>query len=166
MKKYFWNFNEYEEVWGNACDTIDECISEAKREKVDRGISEDYVFIGEIEEYKPKVDIEYLIDNVMEQAYEECGECAKGWLDGLRKEDTRKLDERLNEVFTNWLKETNNTPHFGNFIEVVKYNLETEKNVTTENLKDLEAVSAINEIATTLNFMEDLLENERETEVK
>ena len=33
MNKYFWNFNEHEEVWQNSCPTIEDCIEEAKWEK-------------------------------------------------------------------------------------------------------------------------------------
>lgn len=127
MNKYFWNFDEHYEVWHNSCNTIEECISEAKWEKNYREMSEDFVYIGEIEQYKPKVDVEYLIENITEQAYEECGESCEGWLDSLKKEDREKLEERLNKVFTDWLEETSNCPCFGNIIKVRKYNLKTEK---------------------------------------
>ena len=70
MNKYFWNFNECEEVWQNSCPTIEDCIEEAKWEKKDREIAENHVFIGEAEPYKPIVYADYLIDSVREQAYE------------------------------------------------------------------------------------------------
>lgn len=127
MNKYFWNFDEHDEVWRNSGDTIEECISEAKWEKEYREMAEDYVYIGEIEAHEPEIDIEYLIDNIQEQAYEECGESCEGWLDGLKKEDMKKLEERLNKVFADWLEETKNQPYFGNFAKVSKYNLETGK---------------------------------------
>ena len=37
----------------------------------------------------------------------------------------RTLEERLNKVLIDWLGETNNSPSFGKFMKVSKYNLET-----------------------------------------
>ena len=127
MNKYFWNFNEHEEVWQNSCPEIEDCLDEAKLEKEDREIAENHVFIGEVEPYKPIVYADYLIDSIREQAYEECGECCEGWLDGLNKEQEEILEERLNKVLIDWLEETNNSPSFGKFMKISKYNLETRK---------------------------------------
>lgn len=127
MNKYFWNFDKHEEVWYNSCPTIEDCIEEAKWEKEDREIAENHVFIGDVEPYKPFIDVEYLIDDIQEQAYEECGECCEGWLDGLKKEQKKILEERLNKVLIDWLEETNNSPTFGKFMKISKYNLETGK---------------------------------------
>ena len=102
MNKYFWNFDRHDEVWHNSCPTIEDCIEEAKWEKEGREIAENHVFIGEVEPYKPIVYADYLIDSIREQAYEECGECCEGWLDGLNKKQERILEERLNKVFTDW----------------------------------------------------------------
>ena len=76
------------------------------------------------------VNADYLIDSIREQAYEECGECCEGWLgwlDGLNKEQEEILEERLNKVLIDWLEETNNSPSFGKFMKISKYNLETRK---------------------------------------
>lgn len=127
MNKYFWNFDKHDEVWQNSCPTIEDCIEEAKWEKEDREIAENHVFIGEVEPYKPIVYADYLIDSIREQAYGECGECCEGWLDGLNKEQEEILEERLNKVLIDWLEETNNSPSFGKFMKVSKYNLETRK---------------------------------------
>jgi len=127
MNKYFWNFDKHDEVWQNSCPTIEDCIEEAKWEKEDREIAENHVFIGEVEPYKPIVYADYLIDSIREQAYEECGECCEGWLDGLKKEQEELLEERLNKVLIDWLVETNNSPSFGKFMKIIKYNLETGK---------------------------------------
>lgn len=127
MNKYSWNFNEHEEVWHNSCPTIEDCIEEAKWEKEDRGLTQNHVFIGEVEPYIPSIDVEDVIDNLGEAAYQECGECSEGWLDGLKKEQKKILEERLNKVFNDWLVETNNSPTFGQFMKISKYNLKTGK---------------------------------------
>lgn len=127
MNKYFWNFNEHEEVWHNSYPTIEDCIEEAKLEKEDRGLTQNHVFIGEVEPYIPSIDVEYVIDNLGEAAYQECGECSEGWLDGLNKKQEEILEERLNKVLIDWLEETNNNPSFGKFMKISKYNLQTGK---------------------------------------
>ena len=127
MNKFFWNFNERDEVWNNSCPTVEACIDEAKWEKEDREIAENHVFIGDVEPHKPFIDVEYLIDDIQEQAYEEHGECCEGWLDGLKKEQKEILEGRLNKVLIDWLEETNNSPSFGKFMKISKYNLETGK---------------------------------------
>lgn len=127
MNKYYWNFNENEEFWNKSCPTVEDCIGEARWEKEDEGRNDKYVYIGEVEAHIPFIDTEHLIDNIREQAYEECGEGCDGWLDSLKKEDEEKLEERLNQVFLQWLYETNNKPSFGKFSKVSKYNLETGK---------------------------------------
>ena len=132
MNKYYWNFNEDEEVWHNSYPTIASCIEEAKREKEDREIAKNHVFIGEVEPYEPIVYADYLIDSIREQAYEECGECCEGWLDGLNREQEEILEERLNKVLIDWLEETNNSPSFGKFMKISKYNLETGKEIEGE----------------------------------
>lgn len=127
MNKYSWNFNEHEEVWHNSCPTIEDCIEEAKWEKEDRGLTQNHVFIGEVEPYIPSIDVEDVIDNLGEAAYQECGECSEGWIGGHKKEQEKILEERLNKVLIDWLEETNNNPSFGKFMKISKYNLETGK---------------------------------------
>ena len=127
MNKYYWNFNEDEEVWRNSYPTIASCIKEAKREKEDREIANNHIFIGEVEPYEPIVYADYLIDSIREQAYEECGEGCEGWLDGLNREQEEILEEKLNKVLIDWLVETNNSPSFGKLMKIIKYNLETGK---------------------------------------
>lgn len=129
MNKYYWNFNEDEEVWHHSYPTIASCIEEAKREKEDREIANKHIFIGEVEPYEPIVYADYLIDSIREQAYEECGEGCDLWLNSLKKEDEEKLEERLNQVFLQWLDESNNKPSFGKFMKINKYCLETGKEV-------------------------------------
>ena len=127
MSNYFWNFNEHEEIWQNSCPTIEDCIEEAKWEKEYMNMDDEHVYIGEVETHVPFIDVEYLIDNIKEQAWSDCGECCDGWLDGLKIQDEDKLEERLNKVLLEWLEEINGMPGFGRFIKVNKYNLETGK---------------------------------------
>lgn len=127
MNKYFWNFNEHEEIWQNSCPTIEDCLDEAKWEKEDREIPQNHVFIGEVEPYIPRIDAEDVIDDLVETAYQDCGECSEAWFNGLTKEQIMDLGNILNETFFDWLDQNKLLPGFGNFIKVSKYNLETGK---------------------------------------
>lgn len=124
MSKYYWNFNQDEEVWHNSEDTIENCIEEAKQ-NCEEGEHE-FVYIGVIQNHVPVIDGEYIVDYLRDQAYDECGECCDGWLDGA---DEESLETKLNEVLQQWLEETKQQPSFGRFSEIYCYELKTGKKV-------------------------------------
>lgn len=124
--RYYWNFDEKEEVWHNAEDTIEACIEEAK---LNNEKNCKFVFIGEVENHIPVIDPDITIEILQEDAYQECGECSEGWLDNITKEQNDKLEEKLNDALQEWLKETNNIPYFGNCTEINCYEIETGKKV-------------------------------------
>lgn len=125
--KYYWEFDDCQEVWYNSCDSIEECIQEAKYESDEET---DCVFIGVLDKpYKPVIDAESVIDRLIEDAYEECGESSDGWLDGVSKEQIQELESALNGSLLKWLKGMNCMPHFGCFSNMWKYDIETGKKV-------------------------------------
>jgi len=121
---FYWNFNKDEEVWHNSETSIEACIEEARLNIEDEG--QEVVYIGELDNYVPSIDAERIIDDLTEQAYDECGECSEGWLDGA---ETEELEEKLNEVLQEWLKKTNQAPSFGKFKEIYCYDLKTGKQI-------------------------------------
>ena len=59
----------------------------------------------------PSVDEDYLLDSVIEQAYDYAGEFSEGWLD-VPKEQRELLREMLQKAFDKWIEETGNQPTF------------------------------------------------------
>lgn len=74
------------------------------------------------------VDVLLIIEELQEQAFEECGESADDWL-RTTKDQNIKLEEKMNEVLSVWLEEVNEKPSFGRFSLIEKYNLITGERV-------------------------------------
>ena len=117
---FYWNFDREEETWNNSGESIKECIEEARLYV--EAEDQEFVYIGEVTNHVPTIDAERIIDNLIDQAYDECGESSDGWLDGVK---TEELEEKLNEVLQEWLKKTNQEPTFGKLEKVNRYNLKT-----------------------------------------
>lgn len=60
----------------------------------------------------PRINAEWVIEHVAENMFEEVGEVAEDWLTEVSEEDLNKIDKKLNRLFIEWLKETNNMPDF------------------------------------------------------
>jgi hypothetical protein len=76
-----YSYSDDEEVFHGLLDTEAEAVAEAFAEYDDA----DVVFVGEavqktISSYLHQCDIEGLLENISERAYEECGEVAENWL--------------------------------------------------------------------------------------
>lgn len=126
-KKYYWSFEHYNEYYTGAENTVEKCIEEAREvNKKEYDSTNKYVFIGELEKYEPCIDAEWVIETLIDSAYDECGEPSEQWLNNVTKEHKEKLKEKLNKTLKEWLKETENEPdYFGKIINVKKYDLET-----------------------------------------
>lgn len=116
-KGYFWEIDASAELWRNEADTIKECIAEAKREYPDK----EHVYIAELEDHLPRVDVDKIIDDLRETAMDECGECSDGWLDTTP--DLKQLEEDLQSALENWMNNNNLNPNFGKVVSVKKYDL-------------------------------------------
>ena len=113
IKEYAWSDNLADEIWrGGKFSSIEECIRDAVACGKEPG---DTIAVGICEDYVPELDAYALLEQVSNDAYEECGEAAEGWPEfecrkGYR--DADKLQEALDKVFKEWLKETNQIPRF------------------------------------------------------
>lgn len=116
--KYTWETSPDAEGWYNGLyDTVDECIEAARKELEGKGI--DVIYIGEAIIFEPYVDAKDIFDRLEEQAYNDCGEFAKGWriCNYSKNEDIQKLNElsdKLTDIVNNWLKKYKKEPDFYN----------------------------------------------------
>ncbi len=83
---------------------------------------QDVIFIAECERYTFTVDGSAVIDNLEEQAFDECGECSESWEPSAFKkaEDWAALDEQLTKVVTDWLEKHDDMPTFYRVINIVE----------------------------------------------
>ena len=52
----------------------------------------------------PTLDIDSVLEGAYEQVYNEVGESAEGFLNDVTKEQQKELEDKLNEVFYQWVK--------------------------------------------------------------
>lgn len=113
-KQYTWSDSENDELWQHDIfNSIDECIIDAKENYLIK--VEDTIAIGTVKPYVVSIDAETYLENLEEDAYEECGDAAEDWID---YESSNQLSERLTECVNQWLKETGNEPSFYKIVDV------------------------------------------------
>lgn len=112
--KYTWETQADKEIWEHdKFDTIDECLRDAwQNYEIEPGTK---IAIGICEDYVPHIDVDFLLDRVGEDAYEEVGEVAEDWpyfesRKGYHRAD--ELQEAIDKVFQEWLVKTNQVPNF------------------------------------------------------
>lgn len=114
MAKYTWEYNDNVEMWmHDEFDTIEYCIEDAK-ENYDVEVG-DTIVVGEVVPYEVSVFAGHVLEDLEQNAYEECGEAAEDWETFNYKEDRDKLDElsdQLTEVVKAWLKKYNRMHDF------------------------------------------------------
>lgn len=113
-KEYTWELKADTEIWGNDIFNSEaECIADAIENGVNSG---ETIAIGEVEHYiVPSVDVSRIFENMMEEAYNECGEVSESWepCDDTRfKKELDGLEEDINDLIIKYLKQTNNMPGF------------------------------------------------------
>lgn len=101
-------------------DTKEEAIQAAQEEIIENGLDREEFQIGQLSKYIPSVDLDTLIDNAGEQAYDDCGEVAESWLNlkYISKEVLGKYNGKLNDLFNQFLVEANEVPSFGRIVNI------------------------------------------------
>ena len=135
MRKYAWSVRISDDIWrGGPCDSVKECIEEARLE----GYKDTDTFaLGYIEPYQTNyVNGDLIIEHLQQNAYDEVGEVAEGWLDDISIEQRADLNGRLEKVVSEWLKDCKEEPTFYKVLPfdeltlqeaLQKYNHPTEK---------------------------------------
>ena len=114
--KYTWEYSDNEEFWTkDIFNSVEDCIANAKE---NYGIeSGETIAIGEPVYWEPYVNVYTILDQLEENAYEECGEVAESWYayDYKSEEGRKSLDElsdKLTEIVKQWLKDNGIYPTF------------------------------------------------------
>lgn len=115
MNKYCYSFNK--EDYNEGRDTIKETLEEAKREtRVDSKLyetkEEPLVWIAETIYPQPLIDLDNVLEQLQDQAYDMGSDYAEDYLGDVSNEDLKELEEKLNAVFLEWQNKHNYQPHF------------------------------------------------------
>lgn len=123
-----WNsdveFDTREEAIAYGKENFEELYKEEYGENYDPQDSIKEFYIGQVEEYKPRVFAHHVIEQVSDDAYEDVGEVAEDYLSLVKPEELESLEAQLNTVFNQWLTETDKHPKFwrvANMEEVVDF---------------------------------------------
>ncbi|QEL88463.1 hypothetical protein [Bacillus mycoides] len=117
--KWMYNLDSNNEIWtSDKYETKEEAVQAALKDWTDRMVADraavDNEFqIGQFKQYAPWINADVLLDELYERATDECGEVAESWLSGVPMDEGEKLQEQINKVVTEWLKEINEHPSFG-----------------------------------------------------
>lgn len=119
-----WNsmeeFDSKEEAIAYGKENFEEIYEEENGEKFNSETYNKVFYVGKIDRYVPSVDVDRVIENITENAYDEVGEFAEDYLDNVSKEEYGFLEEKMNEVLHKWLDETKNHPTFWKIVGVEK----------------------------------------------
>ena len=119
-KQYSWSFERDSENYSFPCDSIDECLEEAREEN--EGEYEK-VFIGVVEEWDSHIDIDTLIENIQDDVYRDSENTIEDYLDNVKEAHKKELGEELNKIFDNWKNKYNYKLHGFFTTDIKAYNL-------------------------------------------
>lgn len=104
-----------EEWFSGTYDSIEDAFEEGIQEaEEDAGNYDDevVVYAGEILNFVPIVDADYVIERILDKVEDDCCGYADGYLDDVKREDVKLLEEMLTKTFNEWAEKTNNKPNF------------------------------------------------------
>lgn len=113
--KYTWEYEETDIWQHDLFDTIVDCILDAKENYLIEPETE--IVVGEVVPWEPYVFAGNILENLEENAYDECVEVAEDWYayDYKSEEGRKSLDElsdKLTEIVKQWLKDNGTYPWF------------------------------------------------------
>lgn len=112
------------ENFDDICDSVEEALHDARIQASCFDEPIETVYIGEVWDFEPKVDVDSVIERIQDDAEDEAGECADDYLEGVKIADKQKLQEMLTETFNQWAAETFHEPYFYILRDAKEYRLE------------------------------------------
>lgn len=126
-KTYAYSFDgvDYGDEYARREDALFDAVSELAYDKKDKG----YIYIGECKrEFKPHIDALSIIDDLQEDAYvSEGGDYAEDYLEGVTQSQVDELEQGLNKVLNDWIKEYHLQPRWYTVIRYDVYRYENGK---------------------------------------
>lgn len=103
-------------------DTKEEAIKEGEAEA--REYEKDLFFVARaVITFQPYIYAEDIIEEIQQNAYDNGGEYAETYLDDVQRKHRDELEEKLNEVLSNWMNKYGYTPNFYSVEDVETYRL-------------------------------------------
>ena len=97
----FWCYSLDGERFDGECETKQEAIEIGNEEAWDN--EQDHFWVGELKPFVPEVDADIVIDRIRDQACDQCGEGADGFLDVIDGIHFEELEKNLVGVLQDWI---------------------------------------------------------------
>lgn len=75
----------------------------------------------------PTICVDFVLDDVVNQLYDEVGEVSESYLDNVTRGQLMELEEELNEVFYKWNKKYGLEPNFYRVFDIEVVKIEREE---------------------------------------
>ena len=118
-KQYAWYFDNLS-ASSEPCDTIEECLKEARQENDGEY---EKVFIGTVEYIESKIDVDVLIENISDDVYRDTEDNIEDYLEDVTDEEKEELSLMLNKTFNEWKKKHSYELNFYFVKDAKAYNL-------------------------------------------
>jgi hypothetical protein len=112
MRNGKWCYSFNEENFEGEFDTKEQAVAEAIWYYKDDEKDQDFIWVGQTKPISSGVNVDSIIEQLGEEAYDQAGEYAEDYLTNVTLNHQRVLEERLNEVLLAWMKEYNYEPNF------------------------------------------------------
>ena len=112
------------ENFDDICDSVEEALHDARIQASCFDEPIETVYIGEVWDFEPKVDVDSVIERLQDDADDEAYEASEYYLQDVSDEEANKLEAMLTETFNKWARETGNEPNFFVVKDVKEYSLE------------------------------------------
>lgn len=111
--KWMYNINDREMWIGEDFNTREEAIEGAKKEIEETPWHINYFTVGQIGKVNVcGIDIDILLEGIAEETTNEFSEVGGDYLCNVTNEDKAELEEKLNDVFFEWIKKNGYEPDF------------------------------------------------------
>ena len=121
MKMSKWGYSLNGEDYFGLYDSKEEAIKEGETEA--REYEKDSFFVARAITFQPHIYAEDVIEEIQQNAYDNGGEYAETYLDDVQRKHRDELEEKLNEVLSNWMNKYGYTPNFYSVEDVETYRL-------------------------------------------
>lgn len=117
-----WGYSLNGEDYFGLCDSKEEAIKEGEAEA--REYEKDSFFVARaVITFQPHIYAEDVIEEIQQNAYDNGGEYAETYLDDVQRKHRDELEEKLNEVLSNWINKYGYKPNFYSVEDVEIYRL-------------------------------------------
>lgn len=121
-----WGYSLNGEDYDGLYDTKEDAIKQGFIDAQEYG-KEVFFVAKAVITFQPHVYAEGIIEEIQENAYDEGGEYAETYLDDVKREHLEELEEKLNEVLSNWINKYEYNPNF--------YSVEDIEEVQVQSVK-------------------------------